>query len=85
MPIHVKIHTTERPYLCEQCGQTFALPERLRNHLKNTHADESQLKLHVCSECGKTFKKAHYLQRHLTLRKLHQNSVETLKVIKFIF
>jgi len=31
MQEHMKSsHSTERPYLCEQCGATFALPEGLR-------------------------------------------------------
>lgn len=53
----------EKPYMCNQCGQTFIQQSHLTGHLK-THTDDRP---HVCSYCGKTFKHQSTLKKHVEI------------------
>ncbi|NXB43860.1 ZN668 protein, partial [Leucopsar rothschildi] len=50
----------ERPYLCAQCGRTFADPSSFRRH-QRAHQG---LKPYGCGECGKAFRQPADLAVH---------------------
>ena len=43
-------HQTERPFICEKCGNTFKSKDALDRHTKITHQKEK-----ACDDCGKLF------------------------------
>ncbi|KAL3273275.1 hypothetical protein HHI36_014729 [Cryptolaemus montrouzieri] len=56
---HIAIHTKNKPYICSNCGKSFAIKSELTIH-KKIHSDQYQ-----CNICFKTFVVPSKLQRHL--------------------
>ena len=61
---HMNSHTSDRKYMCNQCGQTFKWSHSLRRH-QRTHQKDYKFS---CSHCPKTFSRKDHLAVH---EKLH--------------
>uniref|UniRef100_A0A7E4V9W9 Protein krueppel n=1 Tax=Panagrellus redivivus TaxID=6233 RepID=A0A7E4V9W9_PANRE len=63
----------ELAFVCEHCGQAFAMHDRLAKHIASRHRDRSasvndeSTKTHKCTICPKSFGRSDMLTRHMRL------------------
>ncbi|XP_055705193.1 gastrula zinc finger protein XlCGF26.1-like [Phlebotomus papatasi] len=72
LKLHIRTHSTEKPFECALCGVKYKVMFSLESHMLMKH-NPSKKKTEICSICGKGFYMLRRLQVHM---KIHQSQRE---------
>ena len=63
LELHIRSHSTDRPFTCEHCDKSYKDAPSLYSHIQTHHSIAKRS--HLCSECGASFMKSDHLKRHI--------------------
>lgn len=70
--VHLRAHTQEKTYKCNQCDNAFCDSSTLKKHMR-IHTGEKPYECHICC---KKFTQSGNLKRHLSVHVKYQASTE---------
>ncbi|KAL7746645.1 hypothetical protein RI367_008045 [Sorochytrium milnesiophthora] len=59
---HIRVHTGEKPFICEHCYRPFSRSHDLKRHVQSLH---DTVKPYQCCNCQKRFSRSDAIHRHI--------------------
>lgn len=75
MMIHMRSHTTEKPYACPICGNRYKMKSHIKEHIR-THTGERPYTCHIC---GQSFNRSSTMSKHARIKHMENNAFKCMQ------